>query len=81
MKAIEYNLSYIEGYYQLISSMNISDKMLLIKKLNDSINNEGIKNSNSFFSSFGAWESKESADEIIASIRKSRVFNRKLEIL
>ena len=34
---------------------------------------------NSFYKAFGAWESNQTADEIISDIRNSRSLNRQIE--
>jgi hypothetical protein len=37
------------------------------------------KGKSNFYKAYGAWDSNESADELISSIRSSRTFNRNIE--
>ena len=79
MKAIDINTTLIEGYVRLLDSLSPSNKLDLISKLTLSVKTDITDRKKSFYKAFGAWESKQSADEIIKDIRNSRTFNRKIE--
>lgn len=79
MKGIDINNTLVEGYLQLLENLSPSNKLDLISKLTLSIKKEKDSKNKSFYKAFGAWESKQSADEIISNIRKSRTFTRTVE--
>jgi len=79
MKAIDINTTLIEGYLRLLGNLSPNNKLDLISKLTLSIKTDITDRKKSFFKAFGAWESKQSADEIINDIRNSRSFNRQIE--
>lgn len=71
----------IDSYLALIKNLNPKAKLDLISKLTQSLQNDLKQNENLFESAFGAWEGDETADELIADIRDSRTFNRRVEEL
>lgn len=79
MKTIDINTTLIDGYIQLLDNLSPNNKLDLISKLTLSVKTDIRAKKNSFYKAFGAWESKQSADEIIKDIRSSRNFNRKTE--
>ena len=79
MKAIDINTTLIDGYLQLLSNLSADNKLDLISKLTQAVKTDIGERKNSFYKSFGAWESKQTADEIIADIRNSRIHNRQIE--
>ena len=79
MKTIDINKTLIEGYLQLLNNLSPSNKLDLISKLTLSVKTDITDRKKSFYKSFGAWESKQSAKEIINDIRNSRTFNRQIE--
>lgn len=79
MKTIDINNTLIEGYLQLLGNLSPNNKLDLISKLTLSVKSDISDRKKSFYKSFGAWESKQSADEIINDIRNSRTFNRQTE--
>ena len=81
VKNIESNKKLVEAYYNVLKNMNKKDKLSLISKLNKSVKSHSRSRVNRFKRSFGAWVGKESAEEIIQSIRGSRHFNRRREEL
>ncbi|NTW32674.1 MAG: hypothetical protein HGB12_08630 [Bacteroidetes bacterium] len=81
MKAIDINTTLIEGYLRLLYNLSPSDKLELISKLTLSVKTDFANKKNSFYKAFGAWESKQTADEIINDIPNSRTFNRQIEKL
>ncbi len=76
MKAIDINTTLIDGYLQLLNNLSPNNKLDLISKLTQTVKTDISGRKNSFYKSFGAWESKQTAEEIIAKIRGSRTSNR-----
>jgi hypothetical protein len=72
MEAIDINTTMIEGYLRLLDNLSPSNKLDLISKLALSIKTDITKRKNYFYRAFGAWESTETADEIIKDIRNNR---------
>lgn len=81
MKAIDINTTLIEGYLQMLDNLSPSNKLDLISKLTLSVKTDLTDRKKTFYKAFGAWESKQTADEIIKDIRGSRTFKRKIEQL
>lgn len=81
MKAIDIDTTLIEGYLRLLGNLSPSNKLDLISKLTLSVKTDISDRKKSFYKAFGAWESKQTADEIISSIRGSRTFDRQIEQL
>ncbi len=79
MKSIDINTTLIDGYLQLLNNLSANNKLDLISKLTESLKADIGERKNSFYKSYGAWESKQSSDEIIAEIRNSRTSNRQIE--
>lgn len=79
IKTKDINITLIEGYLRLLDNLSASNKLDLISKLTLSVKTDIADRKNSFYKAFGAWESKQSADEIIKDIRNSRTFNRQME--
>lgn len=78
MKAIDINTTLIEGYLQMLDSLSPSSKLDLISKLTQSVKTDITDRKKSFYEAFGAWDSKQTAEEIIEDIRKSKTFNRNI---
>jgi len=72
MKAIDINTTLIDGYLRLLASFSPNNKLDLISKLTLSVKLDFTERKKSFYKAFGAWESKQSAEEIIDEIRNSR---------
>ena len=81
MKAIDINTTLIEGYLRLLDNLSPSNKLDLISKLTLSVKTDLTDRKKYFYKAYGAWESIESADQIISDIRNSRTFNRHTEEL
>jgi len=79
LKAIDINTTLIEGYLRLLDNLSPSNKLDLISKLSTSVKTDITDRKKYFYKAFGAWESKQSADQIINDIRNSRTFNRQIE--
>ena len=78
MDSANVNSKIIQGYLSLLKNLDASNKLDLISKLTLSLKTEKKENNN-FYKSFGAWETEESAEELIEIIRKSRNSNRIIE--
>ena len=79
MKAIDINTTLIEGYMQLLSNLSSDNKLDLISKLSLSVKSDISDRKTALYSAYGAWESEQTADEIIEEIHNCRTFNRKIE--
>ncbi|MBI5214520.1 MAG: hypothetical protein HY960_02075 [Ignavibacteriae bacterium] len=78
MKAIDINTTLIDGYLRLLENLSPSNKLELISKLTLSVKKYNRDRNTIFYEAYGAWESTETADEIIHEIRNSRTFNRQV---
>ncbi|MGL5891094.1 MAG: hypothetical protein ACRC3B_14490 [Bacteroidia bacterium] len=79
MKSLDINTALIDGYLKLLDNLSPSNKLDLISKLTLSVKTDLNDKKTQFYSAFGAWDKKESAEYIIDSIKKSRTFNRQSE--
>ena len=79
MKEIDINTTLIDGYLQLLDNLSPADKLALISKLTLSVKADNTKKKSAFYKAFGAWESTQTADQIITDIRDSRTFTRQIE--
>jgi hypothetical protein len=67
-----------EKYFKFLNMLDNSSKRMIIKKLNDSLN-EPAEKTYDLNDVFGKWEDDRTADEIIKEIRDSRL-NKKLNL-
>lgn len=67
----------VESYSGLLEGLSPTSKVELIQNLSKSLIKEKTSIDKKFFSSFGAFSSEKSAEEIILDIKSSRVFNKK----
>lgn len=81
MASIPQNISLADYYFGFLKNLNSDSKLDLISKLSQSLKETEKKPDFSLQSLFGAYQSDETAEEIIAEIRASRVFNRNTESL
>ena len=81
MKAGKTTSTIVDGYIGLLDNLSPSNKLDLISKLTLSVKTDIADQGDSFYKAFGAWESKQTADEMISDIRASRTFNRQTEQL
>ncbi|CAN5332255.1 hypothetical protein BH20BAC1_BH20BAC1_11280 [soil metagenome] len=79
MKTADPNSTIIDGYIGLLDNLSPSDKLDLISKLTVSVKTDLSNKKSTFKKAFGAFDSKKSAEEIIAEIRNSRVSTRQIE--
>lgn len=75
--------SLADYYFGLLKNLNADTKLDLIAKLSQSLKKEEKESipEITLESLFGAYKSEETAEEIIAELRASRVFNRNIEPL
>jgi hypothetical protein len=81
MNTSSQHISLAEYYFGLLQHLNADSKLDLISKLSQSLKEDETISETSLQSLFGAYKSGETADEIIAEIRASRLFNRNIETL
>ncbi len=65
-------------YFELLSHLDESARQALIAHLSAPSSGAKKRKPKSFKQLFGAWKSQETAEEIIAAIRKSRTSKRKI---
>jgi len=75
------HISLADYYFEFLKNLNPDSKLDLISKLSQSLKERDGAAEVSVQSLFGAYESEETADEIIEKLRASRVFNRNIEKL
>ncbi len=75
------NINIADYYFGFLKNLNQDSKLDLISKLSQSLKKENNIPDTSLQSLFGIYKSEETADEMIAEIRNSRVFNRNIEPL
>ena len=81
MKASDIDKTLVDGYMQLLDNLSQDTKLDLISRLTLSVETDIDQKKGAFYEAFGAWDSIETADEMIAEIRGSRTFNRQIEQL
>ena len=79
MRIAEMNSTIVDGYVGLLDNLSTNNKLDLISKLSASVKTDLSNKKSSFKKSFGAFDSKKSAEDIIEEIRKSRVSTRQIE--
>jgi hypothetical protein len=79
MKSVEINTTIVEGYIGLLENLSTSNKLDLITRLTASVKTDLSQKKSSLKKSFGGFDSKKSAEEIIEEIRNSRISTRHLE--
>lgn len=76
------DLSIADNYWGMIKALSVDDRLELISRISNSLKSgKAVEGSDSWKSLFGAFESEQSADEIIEDLRKSRYSNREIETL
>ena len=75
----EVNTSVVDGYFGLISTLSNANRKALIEKLIHSADEKKSEPYANLKESFGAFESDQTADEMIADIRNSRLLTRQIE--
>lgn len=72
MSATNLNNVLINGYLGLLEGLSNKAKLDLIERLQESLASNKDATSASFYSSFGAWDSSETAEELIDKVRSAR---------
>jgi hypothetical protein len=72
------NINIADGYLRLLDNLELNSKLDIISRLTLSIKAKN-RSESAFKKSFGAFQSEQTAEEIIDEIRSSRVFNRQIE--
>ncbi len=75
MQSSELNINIVESYFQILKNLSADNKHKLIDKLSKSIKTSEKEKSGSLKSSYGAFISEQSADELIQEIRSARTAN------
>ena len=81
MNSSAQHINLADLYFGFLKNLNPDSKLNLISKLSQSLKEKDSVPQHTLQSLFGAYKSEESADEIIAELRESRVFNRNIEAL
>ena len=76
MNAVEQKI--LNGYLGLIKSLTPTMKLSLIKHLKESMKASKMEGSQ-MEEAFGSWHSNESAEELLKTIRSSRMTDRQIE--
>lgn len=80
MNTQQTNNSQADYYFGFLNNLSADSKLDLISRLSQSLK-QGPAPAPSLSSLFGAYSSEETAEEIITTIRNSRVSNRSIESL
>ncbi len=80
MAALTQDTGIADIYFNVLKNLNTPTKLALIEKLSNSIE-QNQKEEISLQSLFGAYQTPESAEELIEKIRDARIFNRTIESL
>ena len=83
MKSTSKNITTADYFYGLLSNLNSDSKLELITRLSNSLKTiPSNKNKQvSLRDLFGSFNTKQTANQLILDIRKSRNFSRKIESL
>ncbi len=77
MSSSTQHTSYADYYFGVLKNLNADSKLDLISQLSQSLKSDK-NDTTSLESLFGAYKSEETADEIIAELRSSRISNRNI---
>lgn len=76
------NVDIADNYWGMIKNLSTDVRLELISRISNSLKSDiSVEKTDSWKLLFGAFESSQSADEIIEDIRKSRYTNREIEAL
>jgi len=73
------NTHLIDSYMAFLENLSPGVKLDLISKLTQSLKSDIKSKEKLFESSYGAWVGNETGEELVAAIRNSRTFKRKIE--
>ncbi len=71
----------VDNYFGMIKNLSPDVKLELISRISDSLRRTSNQENDSWKNLFGAFNSEQSAEEIIEDVRKSRFTNRQIEDL
>ncbi len=72
MKALDINSSIVDGYLKLLDNLSPDNKLYIISRLALSVKSDIVDWKTNFKKSFGAFESKKSANAIIKELKNYR---------
>jgi hypothetical protein len=76
------NVNIADNYWGMIKNLSTDVRLELISRISNSLKSYiSVEKTDSWKLLFGAFESSQSADEIIEDLRKSRYTNREIEAL
>ena len=76
------NVNIADNFWGMIKGLSVDVRLELISRISNSLKSEKVVDeTDSWKSLFGAFESEQSADEIIEDLRKARYSNREIELL
>lgn len=70
-----------DNYFGMIKNLSPDVKLELISRISDSLREPSSQENDSWKKLFGVYDSKQTADEIIDDLKKSRFTNRQIENL
>lgn len=70
-----------DNYFGMIKNLSPDVKLELISRISDSLREPSSQENDSWKKLFGAYDSKQTAEEIIDDLEKSRFTNRQIENL
>ena len=76
MEASDFKFNLVDSYLGVLRRLSPENKLELISKLFDSLKGSKKPTGKSINGLYGAFISKESADEILSDLKASRNFNR-----
>lgn len=79
MNTADTNTKLIDSYLSLLQNMSAQNKLDLISKLSRSVKTDMDQQKPDFYKSFGGWDKNESAEELIGTIRGTRMLTRKVD--
>ncbi len=68
-----------DNYFGMIKNLSPDIKLELISRISDSLREPSSQENDSWKKLFGAYDSKQTAEEIIDDLEKSRFTNRQIE--
>jgi hypothetical protein len=81
MKSSIKKIKTTDYFFGLLSNLNSDHKLELISRLSDSLKSKPTVKEASLRDLFGSFKSKETADQLISYLRKSRTLGRVIEEL
>ena len=69
----------VDNYFEMIKNLSADVKLELISRISDSLTNTSDIKNDSWKELFGAYDSEQTAEEIIDDLRKSRFTHREIE--